>query len=65
MSLNDTFLPSELDLLRVGALAQEQLKGSEDDAFSRTGLTRDHRESRMKRDVKFIDQREVLDIELL
>ena len=62
MRLNDAFVSSFLDLSGVRSLSQEQMDGSEDDAFTSSRLTGDDRESRMEINVELIDEREILDI---
>ena len=62
MCLYDAFIPSFLDLSGICALAQEQMDGTEDDAFAGSCFTGDDRESRIEFDVEFIDECEVLDV---
>jgi hypothetical protein len=62
MRLNNTFASSFFDLSGVSTLPQEQVNGSKDDAFTSSRLTGYDRESWMKINVEFIDEREVLNV---
>ena len=62
MGLDDAFLCTRLDALRVGSLTQQQSDGTQYDALARARLTGDDREARIQFDVQLVNQRKILDI---
>ena len=62
MGLDDAFLCTRLDALRVGTLTQQQPDGTQYDALARTRLTGYHREARIQFDIQMVDECVILDI---
>ena len=65
MSFNHAFAASRLDLLGVCPLSEQQVYGSKDDAFAGARLACNHGKAGAESDVQFVDERKVLDVELL
>ena len=62
MCLNGTFLPGGLCV--CCPLSEQQSDGTQDDALSRSSLSRDDREAWVEGDIQFIDECVVPDMEM-
>ena len=62
MGLDDALLLAALHLRGIGAVAQQQTYGTNDDAFAGSGLACDDRETRAEVNVEFVDESKILDI---
>ena len=61
MGLDDAFLCTRLDALRVGSLTQQQSDGTQYDALACARLTGDDREARIQLNVQMVYECVILD----